>query len=149
MTLEKSKGTKGYQRALTDEEVKIFKTIMDKHEKGLLFGISLACGLRPGEARALKWQDVDLKKNLITVSSAVAKGSLDIKQPKTASGIRTIPMPAWFADKLKGYIRHIDTPFVFFGTGKLPMGKQRYNRAWDNFHRLMDIRPEQNYIETK
>lgn len=58
LDLEKPKGTTGQRRALTKEERDIFHKVVPKHQFGLFFAIMLGCGLRPGEVRALTWNDI-------------------------------------------------------------------------------------------
>ncbi|MDQ1247500.1 MAG: integrase [Actinomycetota bacterium] len=57
----------------------------------------LACyGLRRGEILALSWTDIDLKSGTLSITSArlaVAGGSRT-GAPKTASSVRTLPLPA-------------------------------------------------------
>ena len=55
--------------------------------------LSLAgqAGLRAGEIRALRWGDIDFTSNTIHVSrSALPDGTA--KEPKTAAGVRTVPL---------------------------------------------------------
>ena len=48
-------------------------------------------GLRAGEIRALRWGDIDFVANAIHVSrSALPDGTA--KAPKTAAGVRTVPL---------------------------------------------------------
>jgi integrase len=55
------------------------------------FGLAGYAGLRLGEIRALRWQDIDLDAGTITVSrSALPDGT--IKQPKTRAGVRDVPL---------------------------------------------------------
>ena len=59
-------------------------------------------GLRASELRGLRWQDIDLKKNTITVSQRADK-YCDIGPPKSASGYRTIPISAALVSELKAW----------------------------------------------
>lgn len=127
------------RRALTDEEEQLLITCAKKHEKGIVFLVSLYCGLRPAEVRALTWQDIDLRAETISVKTAVQAHTTAIKPPKSSAGIRVIPMPKTLTESLKSLPRHIDTPFVFFGNGNEPMSEQRYNRSWESLLRMMDI----------
>ena len=52
----------------------------------------LYCGLRPGEAAALQWRNIDFKRISLTVDSAL-KGDGTIGEPKSDAGYRTIPIP--------------------------------------------------------
>ncbi len=57
----------------------------------IAFGLAGYAGLRLGEIRGLRWEDVDLVAGTITVSrSALPDGT--VKQPKTAAGTRDVPI---------------------------------------------------------
>ena len=64
-----------------------------------VFAVMLGTGMRVGEVTGLRWQDVDFEKNTISVNHTLvyySKGEnsgcvFAINQPKTKSGIRTIP----------------------------------------------------------
>lgn len=140
--VEKPKGKeKQERRALTEEERAIFKKTMAQHEKGLIFGIMLACGLRPSEARALKWGNIDIKNKQLNITAAVEKGKSTLKPPKSKAGIRTVPIPNWYMEIFtRKIIPNINKDeFIFFGCGSKPMTKQRLQRAWSSFLREMDI----------
>ena len=59
-------------------------------------------GLRASELRGLRWHDIDLKKNTVTVSQRADK-YCDIGRPKSASGYRTIPISAALVTELKAW----------------------------------------------
>lgn len=130
---------KSPRRPLTPAEKASFMKAVSMHEKGIMFACQLACGLRSQEVRALKWSDIDLKKEIITIRHAVAAGEKTIKAPKSDAGYRTIPMPAWFVEMLRRHIRDISTDFVFWGTKDKPITSQRFIRAWSSFMREWDI----------
>lgn len=111
---------------------------VDKHPFANFFAIILGCGLRPGEVRALTWANVDMKKKNITVASATSATGTNIKEPKTKAGYRTIPMPDWLYERLR-VMPHDDLSYLFKGNDGKPITKQRYERAWKSFHRLMDV----------
>ena len=60
-----------------------------------LYAVAIACGLREGEAFALRWEDVDLDGGTLTVRHALLrmKGRLELAEPKTARSRRTIALP--------------------------------------------------------
>lgn len=59
-----------------------------------LFAVALGTGLRRGELLALTWRDVDLDQGLVHV-----------RRSKTGAGVRTVPLPAFAADVLRGLAR--------------------------------------------
>ena len=131
-------GYSGSRRALTQQEENIFRAVLPKHDKGLMFAISLACGLRPGEVRALTWSNVNLKERTLSVTNAVMQSSLKIKPPKSAAGMRTVPIPAWLADMFA--LQTKSSLGLVFDRGRgLPYSEQQYMRAWNSFYKLMDI----------
>lgn len=137
----KPKGTAGSRRALTDEEIAVFKEVASTHPKGPLFALILGCGLRPGELRALKWANVDIKKQTIDVIAAIEAGTNNkIKPPKSASGIRTVPIPDWcipYVERM--YFDKDDSGFVFHNTRRQPYTNNLYKRAWKSVMRHMQI----------
>lgn len=71
------------RRALTAEERRYFLEAIQTHHKGAFFGILYACGLRPAEARALTWFNINMKNQTVTVTQSCQSNSKEIKQPKT------------------------------------------------------------------
>ena len=63
--------------------------------------LSAETGIRQGEARALKWKDVDIDRGVIHVVSAVKAGTLFIGGPKTKNGRRKIAYGSTFASLVK------------------------------------------------
>ena len=64
------------------------------------------CGLRFGEAAALRRQDIDLDASTLTVSRTAvrANGTKSTNAPKTAAGRRTVAMPSIVAQALSNHI---------------------------------------------
>lgn len=139
LNAEKPKGKKANnRRALTPYEEEIFLKTVGKHPRGIMFELTLKCGLRPGEVRALKTTDIDFENHQIRVKRAVESGSKTIKSTKTASGERIVPIPLDFENEIasvmpkNGYIFHSNA------TGEI-MTEQNYYRSWGSFKRLMNI----------
>ena len=63
--------------------------------------LSAETGIRQGEARALKWKDVDIDRGVIHVVGAVKAGTLFIGGPKTKNGRRKIAYGSTFASLVK------------------------------------------------
>ncbi|MBQ3199278.1 MAG: tyrosine-type recombinase/integrase [Firmicutes bacterium] len=127
------------RRALTEQEQKLFLTAIKQHNYGLLFGISYACGLRPGEARALRWSDIDFKQKLVHITHAVENKTDNLKAPKTAAGIRTVTIPNWYLAELAKRPIPINRDAFIFGNGRTPINERLYKRSWHSLMRTMDI----------
>jgi integrase len=86
----------------SQDEVRTFLQSVEGHRFETLFYLSLALGLRQGEALGLRWQDVDLKRGTLTVSGSLQRvdGTLRLVEPKTERSRRTLPLHAGAAAKL-------------------------------------------------
>jgi integrase len=127
------------RRPLTDEELRYFMEAIQVHHKGAFFGILYACGLRPGEARALIWDNINIEKKTLSVTQAFAEKTNELKPPKTEAGKRTIPIPDWYMDILKSIPRN-ESPYVFQTAKGNPLDSKRYNLVWKTLLREMEIK---------
>lgn len=132
------KGGKTERRSLTETEKELFLKVLPCHHYGTYFGIMYACGLRPGEARALTYDCINWHDRTINIKQAIESGSMRIKAPKSASGYRTIPMPLWYAQLLNKQPRNINGHVFVTEHGNI-MTEQSHHRAWRSFKRQMDI----------
>ncbi len=101
---KKQKGRPEPRKALTYEQQQAFLNYLDTPEYVRwkpMFTVMFGTGVRVGELIALRWKDLDFEENKITVKynityyPRVDKGSrceYELGDPKTDSGIRTIPM---------------------------------------------------------
>lgn len=129
----------GTHRSITPIEREFILALAETHHAGLWIKTMLYCGLRPGETRALDWRHVDFEKRLIHIEQAMKASSKEIGDPKSASGVRDIPIP----DKLySGLFAARGGPFesVFTQptTGKRHT-KHSMTCLWNNFKRALDI----------
>lgn len=138
MTLPKGKQSTP-RRALTAEEQEQFIHLCQSHRYGALFGIMLACGLRPQEVRALRWQDIDFKSRTVSVRQAVETGKRTVKAPKSAAGLRSIPVPEWYMSILRGLVRPLDKELIFIDKHGNTLHKNAIADAWRSFLRSWDI----------
>ena len=110
-TLPKAK-TKKEIRVLTLEEQKRFVAALEGERLKPAFLLALASGVRLGELLVLKWDCVNLKEGTITIKRSLrriktydkslpTKTMLAFQEPKTAAGIRTIPVPPVILEELK------------------------------------------------
>lgn len=90
-------------RALDPGEARRLVASLADHPQRALLLTALCTGLRPGELLALHWEDVELDEGLLTVRRAW-KGRDEhrhIGEPKTASSVRTLDLPAAVVDALR------------------------------------------------
>lgn len=88
---------------------KAYKELKDGNDNILPILISVLTGMRIGEVCGLKWGDIDLQRNLITVRRTVSRiydceakcESVHIGSPKTRSGFRDIPLLPLLKDALR------------------------------------------------
>lgn len=128
--------TSGTRRSLTDPEREALLRAAESHRCGLFFLTLLYTGLRPGEAAALQWRDVDWEKNEIHVYKAMAAKTDEIKDPKSAAGFRDIPIHADLRDRL---LAAKGDPFapVFPNSRGGPMSSRSRAVAWESFKKVM------------
>lgn len=130
--------TEGRRRSITDEEREAILAVAEYHRAGLWILTLLYTGIRPGEAAALTWSDVDFDRNEIHIHAAKESGSAAIKGPKTAAGVRDIPIHsdlAWRLKKARG------APFspVFPTLAGNRQNENSMRRLWTGFKRELDI----------
>lgn len=85
--------TDGTHRSITEIERQHFLKVAETHHAGLMFKTMLFCGLRTGEVVALSWKDIDFDNHMLNVVAAMESGKDTLKAPKTAAGVRKIPIP--------------------------------------------------------
>lgn len=132
--------TEGKRRSLTDEERAAVLAVAETHRAGLWILTLLYTGMRPGETAALTWSDVDFKNNEIHIHAARESGTGNIKGPKTAAGVRDIPIHAALLPRLKAAQKGRKPFDPVFPTGS--GGRQNDNslrRLWTGFRRDLNI----------
>lgn len=87
----------------TDEQLVEFLNYAKQYRYYIIILLAATCGLRRGEAIALRWEDVDLIKGTITVVQSYTRGERGhiFQEPKTKAGIRTIALPQMTIEALK------------------------------------------------
>ncbi|MDR3216363.1 MAG: site-specific integrase [Clostridiaceae bacterium] len=103
LAVEIPKHEKQHYAAMTFHEEQAFVRAIAGSKHEILFAIMLYTGLRRGEALALRHSDIDLNKNLLTVSKAMC-GTKEQK-PKTKAGIRSVPISAELRPYLESCVK--------------------------------------------
>jgi integrase len=85
--------------------------------------VTIYTGLRRGELLALRWSDIDLENGAIRIERALtetAAEGITFKVPKTASGVRTISLPAAAGEALRDHRRQQLEMRLALGLGRPP-----------------------------
>lgn len=100
-------------RAMTSDEAARYLTAAQASPHGVLLALLLSTGLRPSEAIALRWSDVDLPGARLTVSRKAvrASGTWEFGQPKTNKSRRTVDLPQGIVALLSALPRHYEQVF--------------------------------------
>ena len=128
------------KRALTDLEIKAIKTADFTDREKCFVYLLYGCGLRRGEALALTKYDISLEKAEISVNKSMAfdVNNSYIKETKTARGQRTVPMPGYLKDFLKGYIKTVDGYLITKADGAMAT-QSSFDRMWEQIIKKMNI----------
>lgn len=88
-----------------DQYRQFAEAMKDKPMFFCLFQILYWTGIREGEALALRFSDIDLKKKSLTVNKTFhhIRGEDLITTPKTKQSYRTISLPEFLVDEIKEY----------------------------------------------
>jgi len=111
-------------RVLTEDEQKDFLRAVKGHRLEALYILTLATGLRRGEAIALTWDNIDFDSNTLTVKGSVSrvldtdtrKTYLTLSEPKTKSGRRQVPILSSLAQVLKEHKQRQDDEIAAAGS---------------------------------
>ena len=108
------------------------------HRFGPLAMLMLFAGLRRGEAAALTYADVDLKKKLLHIRSAFAFDSNQPigKAPKSASGVRDIPIPP----QLLPVFREGGEGHVVLSASGDPLTESALSKGWESYLYFLGVK---------
>ena len=101
------KGKKAIRRyALTKEEQEVFLEYAKKYTESMynFFLLALCTGMRGGELKGLRWQDIDFKNKIIHVTGTLVEtpGKIFYRgEPKTPTSYRDIPLIEIASEALK------------------------------------------------
>jgi integrase len=89
------------------EEVEKLLEAAADHRLGAFYVTAMAIGLRPSEALALTWSDVDLTEGVVHVRRALERrdGQYHFKETKSRTSRRNIPLPKVCALSLRAHRR--------------------------------------------
>lgn len=116
--IQKPKYVKQTKTSLSTNDIDVIKKASKEHRGGPFILTLLYTGMRRGEIIPLTWNDVDFNNRLIRISKAVelVHGRPVIKETKTYSSIRTIPMVNVIYELLKEQKKISKSIYVFTST---------------------------------
>lgn len=133
------------KRALTPEELSRANAALEQmpfDAHVIAVALAMNTGMRRGEVLGLTWEDVDYSVGVIHVRHSLSSDGMTLKEPKTQSGKRTVPVDARFLAKLRRWeavqesrlaeLRlkpTVNTPVVTSETGGF-MHPENLNRWW-------------------
>ncbi len=96
------------KRLMSVEELQIFRSAIAGHRLEALWLVSVATGLRPGEALGLSWSDLDTERRTLTVRHTLMRpiskgGPATLAEPKTKKSRRTIDLPTQAVSALRSH----------------------------------------------
>jgi len=97
--------------------------------------LMMLSGLRRGEATALTWGDVDLREGTITVNKSVDFKTGQIKDPKSAAGIRVVVIPKELQIFLQAE-KAAEDPlcmYVIHQTNGKRMTNSAWHKMWESY----------------
>jgi integrase len=105
---------------LTKPEVAALLRTAEQSPLYLLVLVAITTGMRRGELLALRWSDLDLKVARLTVNQSLEQvgGKTTFKSPKTATGRRTITLPAIAVEALAAHRKVQAAERLRLGLGK-------------------------------
>lgn len=120
------------ERIPSPQEVTALLAALAERDRAL-WATALYAGLRRGELRALRWEDIDLRAGVIHV-----RRSMDIRgpiiAPKSAAGIRTVPIAKVLRVYLNEHRLRNESSQYVFGAADRPFEPtstaERARKAW-------------------
>ncbi len=129
--------------AWTPKEVTTVLSAAKKRARAV-YGVCLfqySTGCRIGEALAMRWSAVDLRKRQVTIRLRIHSG--EVGPVKTSNSLRTIPIP----DQLVAYLKELkarkrESEWVFPSTtnSERPWRDEDYQGTWRTFRRSLKVR---------
>jgi integrase len=126
-------------RAITPADAETLLAALPEHERPV-WALALYAGLRAGELCGLRWGDLDWDAALISVARSVDHVGGDVVLPKSAAGVRRVPMsrtlrPFLLAHRLACSWSGDPGGYVFGRSAERPVRPwtlhERARRAWE------------------
>lgn len=110
---------------------------LPREQEKLFLALLIYTGMRRNEVLGLRWEDIDLAGGIIYVLRGVTyKGNTpQISTPKTAAGIRQIPIPA----ALRQWLIPGEKNFYVIGGQETPITEKSFQWMWRRIGESIDL----------
>ena len=98
------------------EKLGVYLSEAEKYGVLPMFYLELSSGLRRGELLALRWDDLNVKDRILSVSKQVTRiaGELVVTEPKTKNSVRKVALSQQAVALLaREHEQHPDSPILF------------------------------------
>ena len=131
------------KRALTPAERARLEAVVAVHPDGLFGAILYWLGLRSGEARGLRWADIDWTHARVRIERDVDQATGDhVGELKTPASARTLPIPAPLMGLLRAQ-RGLPGAYILHGKHPgTPMTDSMATRRWALLRDAVGLPPE-------
>lgn len=153
--------------ALSIEDAKRILDVAMKRQDASRWVAAILQGMRPAEARGLRWESVDLESGVLTVEWQLKPlpyqiprdrasgfrtprgfecrhltGAYHLVRPKTASGVRVVPLVSWLQTELAAWSAIApESPYGLVWTrGGEPLAASADRKAWRAICEEADVR---------
>ena len=128
------------RNALTADEIHdvIRQMVRLKPQDLLLLSLLIYTGERRGEVLGLRWEDIDFKNNMISVSRAVVhiRNKPLVGNPKSQAGKRKVPLLPELKEIL---LRYRKAEGYIIGNGTEPISEKAFDRRYERIRRQVDL----------
>lgn len=137
--IPKSRKAVKKREAPEDDIVEAVRKSAETDPFGLFPLLLMSTGFRRGEALGLRWSNIDFKAKIITQDRQIVyRGTTIEKEPKTDSGVRTVPLLPDLERHLKKPKGAKETDFIFHGEDpSKSMCEATYRRRWLSYCKRM------------
>lgn len=113
----------------------LFSLLSDRF---LYLALAIFTGMRRGEILGLKWEDVDIHNNTISVirNATYTNNQPHVGAPKTKSGERIIPIMPY----LLNYLLPLKSSGFIIGNGETPITLTRFKTIFKRIKAKVDLR---------
>lgn len=145
---EASPGRRANRAAFTEDEIQRLLSTTRPGERALI-GLLCFTGMRPGEAYALRWQDVDLTAGAAMITRTWDWRGKMFTPPKTVAGNRAVALSGWVVSELRAHQERTGAQGneLIFATAKgNPMNPSNVRRdIWTKLVQRAGVRPLDMY----